>query len=219
MCREHGSVGAVGPPTPASTEEAGDGRIVGRDLHRDFAEAVALEDGVCRQLGPIESTRDRLEAFADTGQPIDPVAAGCMGNATAVWSILLQKVVRATGPRPGAIHIPRRLDADYSPSSPPSASSPASSTPPHPLLPAQARRRPQRGPRHLRPRPRRPARANQHGPSAERGGRGAVIVVSWFQLWRTLSLQNPFPDQYGCVSRRCGCNCTRWPATRTPSCA
>ena len=115
MCREHGSVGAAGPPTPASTEEAGDGRIVGRDIHRDFAEAVGLEDGVCRQLGPIESTRDRLEAFADTGQPIDPVTAGCMGKATAVWSILLQKVVRATGPRPGAIHIPRRLDADYPP--------------------------------------------------------------------------------------------------------
>ena len=39
-------------------------RIIGLDIHRAFAEAVALEDGVCRRLGRIGMTRDQLEAFA-----------------------------------------------------------------------------------------------------------------------------------------------------------
>jgi hypothetical protein len=72
---------------------------------------------------------------------------------------------------------------------------------PHPLLAAEARRRAQRGPRHLRLRPRRPARAHQHGTQTERGGGGGgfgagaprrrswardpVRVAQWF--WMTAS--------------------------------
>lgn len=39
-------------------------RIIGLDIHRAFAEAVALEDGELKRLGRIGMTRDHLKAFA-----------------------------------------------------------------------------------------------------------------------------------------------------------
>jgi transposase len=41
-------------------------RIIGLDIHRVFAKAVALEDGELKRLGRIGMTRDHLEAFAKT---------------------------------------------------------------------------------------------------------------------------------------------------------
>jgi len=37
-------------------------RIVGLDIHRVFAEAVMLDDGVMKRLGRIGMTRDHLAA-------------------------------------------------------------------------------------------------------------------------------------------------------------
>jgi hypothetical protein len=39
-------------------------RVVGMDIHRVFAEAVALLDGKATRLGRVDMRRDRLEAFA-----------------------------------------------------------------------------------------------------------------------------------------------------------
>lgn len=41
-------------------------RIIGMDIHRVFAEAVALEDGETKRLGRIGMTREHLEDFART---------------------------------------------------------------------------------------------------------------------------------------------------------
>ena len=39
-------------------------RIIGLDIHRAFAEAVAWEDGKLRRLGRVDMRRDLLGAFA-----------------------------------------------------------------------------------------------------------------------------------------------------------
>ncbi|MGX9576972.1 hypothetical protein [Mesorhizobium sp. f-mel] len=39
-------------------------RIIGLDIHRAFAEAVAWEDGRLRRLGRVDMRRELLEAFA-----------------------------------------------------------------------------------------------------------------------------------------------------------
>ena len=41
-------------------------RIIGLDIHRAFAEAVAWQDGKLKRIGRIDMRRDRLEAFAAT---------------------------------------------------------------------------------------------------------------------------------------------------------
>lgn len=80
-------------------------RIIGLDIHRAFAEAVALEDGVCRRLGRIGMTQDQLEAFADTLQPTDHVVVECTGNATAMLDILAPKVGRVAVANPLQVHL------------------------------------------------------------------------------------------------------------------
>ncbi len=39
-------------------------RIIGMDIHRDFAEVMALEGGELTHLGRVDMTRDNLAAFA-----------------------------------------------------------------------------------------------------------------------------------------------------------
>ena len=39
-------------------------RVIGLDIHRAFAEAVALEDGRLKRLGRVSMRRDLLEKFA-----------------------------------------------------------------------------------------------------------------------------------------------------------
>ena len=55
-------------------------RIIGLDIHRAFAEAVILEDGIHRRLGRVEMTRDRVAAFAETLRPTDHVVVEATGN-------------------------------------------------------------------------------------------------------------------------------------------
>jgi transposase len=80
-------------------------RIVGLDVHRAFAEAVAFEDGICRRLGRIGMTRDQLEAFAETLLSTDHVVVECTGNATAVLDILAPKVARVAVANPLQVHL------------------------------------------------------------------------------------------------------------------
>ena len=59
-------------------------RIVGLDIHRVFAEAVMLDDGVVKRLGRIGMTRNQLAAFAKTLTHDDHVVVEATGNASAV---------------------------------------------------------------------------------------------------------------------------------------
>src|SRR5918995_5366410 len=60
-------------------------RIIGMDIHRVFAEVVALVDGKATRLGRVDMRRDRLEAFArSTLTRDDHVVVEATGNAAAV---------------------------------------------------------------------------------------------------------------------------------------
>lgn len=80
-------------------------RIIGLDIHRVFAEAVALEDGEYKRLGRIGMTREHLAAFAETLSPTDHVVVEATGNATAVLDILAPKVARVAVANPFQVHL------------------------------------------------------------------------------------------------------------------
>lgn len=80
-------------------------RIIGLDIHRVFAEAVALEDGTYRRLGRVGMTRDHLVAFAATLRPADHVIVEATGKATAVLEILAPKVARVAVANPLQVHL------------------------------------------------------------------------------------------------------------------
>jgi hypothetical protein len=80
-------------------------RMIGLDIHRAFAEAVALGDGVYKRIGRIGMTRDHLRAFAETLHPTDHVIVEATGNATAVLEILAPKVERVAAANPFQVHL------------------------------------------------------------------------------------------------------------------
>jgi transposase len=80
-------------------------RIIGLDIHRVFAEAVALEDGEYRRLGRVSMTRDHLLAFAATLRSTDHVVVEATGNATAVLEILAPNVSRVVIANPFQVHL------------------------------------------------------------------------------------------------------------------
>jgi transposase len=69
-------------------------RVVGMDIHRVFAEAVALLDGKVARLGRVDMRRDRLEEFARSALTHDDhVVVEATGNAAAVAEVLAPHVV------------------------------------------------------------------------------------------------------------------------------
>ena len=73
-------------------------RIIGLDIHRAFAEAVAWEDGKLRRLGRVDMRRELLTAFAQGLLQDDIVVVEATGNAAAVAAVLtphVKKVVIA----------------------------------------------------------------------------------------------------------------------------
>src|SRR6059058_4216413 len=73
---ERGSVGVVLPASSRFEEHSLEGtgmRIIGLDIHRAFAEAVAWQEGKLKRIGRIDMRRDRLEAFAATLSSTDVV--------------------------------------------------------------------------------------------------------------------------------------------------
>jgi transposase len=80
-------------------------RIIGLDIHRVFAEAVALEDGVFKRLGRIGMTRDHLTSFARTLCATDHIVVEATGNATAVTDILAPHVARVAVANPVQVHL------------------------------------------------------------------------------------------------------------------
>jgi transposase len=65
------------------------------DIHRAFAEVVALLDGVVTRPGRVDMRRDRLEAFArSTLTQDDPVVVEATGNAAGLVEVLSSHVGR-----------------------------------------------------------------------------------------------------------------------------
>ena len=62
-------------------------RIIGLDIHRAFAEAVAWDDGKLRRLGRVDMRRELLTAFAEQLSEDDIVVVEATGNAAAVPSL------------------------------------------------------------------------------------------------------------------------------------
>jgi transposase len=95
---ERGSVCVVLPAgsrfVTSDNEGSTDMAIIGMDIHRAFAEAVAVEGKTRRRLGRIDLRRDRLEAFATGLKKDDTIVVEATGNAAAVAEVLAPHVGR-----------------------------------------------------------------------------------------------------------------------------
>ena len=79
-------------------------RIIGLDIHRAFAEAVAWDEGELKRLGRVDMRRHLLEAFAKKLSKEDVVVVEATGNASSVAAVIaphVKKVVIAN-PKPCA---------------------------------------------------------------------------------------------------------------------
>ena len=80
-------------------------RIIGMDIHRTFAEVVALEGTTSKAIGRVGLTRAQLSAFACTLQATDHVIVEATGNATAVFEVLSPHVARVAIANPLQVHL------------------------------------------------------------------------------------------------------------------
>src|SRR3546814_21053245 len=80
-------------------------RIIGLDIHRAFAEAVAWQDGKLKRLGRIDMCRDLLAAFAGQLSPDDIVVVEATGNAAAVAAAITQHVKRGVIANPKQVRL------------------------------------------------------------------------------------------------------------------
>jgi transposase len=81
-------------------------RVIGMDIHRIFAAAVALLDGKTTRLGRVDMRRDRLEAFARaTLTHDDHVVVEATGNAAAVAAVLAPHVGRVVIANPKQVRL------------------------------------------------------------------------------------------------------------------
>ena len=80
-------------------------RIIGLDIHRAFAEAVAWEDGRLRRLGRVDMRRDLLEAFAAKLSPNDVVVIEATGNASSAASVVASHVKKVVIANPKQVRI------------------------------------------------------------------------------------------------------------------
>ncbi len=81
-------------------------RVIGMDIHRVFAEAVALLDGKTTRLGRVDMRRDRLEEFArSTLTHDDHVVVEATGNAAAVAEVLAPHVGRVVIANPKQVRL------------------------------------------------------------------------------------------------------------------
>jgi transposase len=81
-------------------------RVIGMDIHRVFAEAVALLDGKLIRLGRVGMCRDQLEAFARSALTHDDhVVVEATGNAAAVVAVLSPHVGRVVIANPKQVRL------------------------------------------------------------------------------------------------------------------
>src|SRR6516162_6204312 len=91
---ERGSVCVVSPASSrfSHIKRRSNGMaIIGMDIHRAFAEVVALEGKSRRRLGRIVMRCDRLAAFAAGLTKDDIVVVEATGDATAVAEVVLSE--------------------------------------------------------------------------------------------------------------------------------
>ena len=67
-------------------------RVIGMDVHRDFAQVVALENEGLRQLGRVKLDKDSLTSFANHLASDDEVVLEATGNTFAIVRVLRPKV-------------------------------------------------------------------------------------------------------------------------------
>jgi transposase len=80
-------------------------RVIGLDIHRAFAEAVALQDGRLKRLGRVIMRRDLLEKFAAALAKDDVVVVEATGNAAAVAAVIGPHVKRVVIANPKQVRI------------------------------------------------------------------------------------------------------------------
>ena len=80
-------------------------RIIGLDIHRAFAEAVAWETGRLRRLGRVDMRRDLLTAFAEQLSADDVVVVEATGNASAVVAVIAPHVKKVVIANPKQVRV------------------------------------------------------------------------------------------------------------------
>lgn len=80
-------------------------RIIGLDIHRAFAEAVAWEDSKLKRLGRIDMRRHLLAAFAATLSKADVVVVEATGNAAAAAAVIAPHVKRVVIANPKQVRV------------------------------------------------------------------------------------------------------------------
>jgi transposase len=80
-------------------------RIIGLDIHRAFAEAVAWDDGKLKRLGRVDMRRHVLEAFAKRLSKDDVVVVEATGNACSVAAVIAPHVKRVVIANPKQVRI------------------------------------------------------------------------------------------------------------------
>jgi transposase len=80
-------------------------RIIGLDIHRAFAEAVAWEEGKLKRLGRVDMRRELLTAFAEKLSLEDVVVVEATGNAAAVAAVIKPHVKKVVIANPAQVRI------------------------------------------------------------------------------------------------------------------
>jgi transposase len=80
-------------------------RIIGLDIHRAFAEAVAWQEGKLKRIGRIDMRRDQLTAFAASLLSTDVVVVEATGNAAAVAAVISPHVRRVVIANPMQVRV------------------------------------------------------------------------------------------------------------------
>jgi transposase len=80
-------------------------RIIGLDIDRAFAEAVAWNDGKLKRLGRVDMRRELLSAFAATLSGDDVVVIEATGNAAAVAAVIAPHVGKVVIANPKQVRV------------------------------------------------------------------------------------------------------------------
>jgi transposase len=92
------------PPGSHSIERGITLRLIGLDVHREFAQVVVLEHGAIHHLGRITTAPEALHAFARTLGPSDHVALEATCNTYAIARLLQQHAGRVVVSNPVRTH-------------------------------------------------------------------------------------------------------------------
>src|SRR3984957_1099668 len=86
-------------------------RIIGLDIPRAFAEAVACDDGKLKRLGRVDMRRPLLETFAKKLSKDDIVVVEATGNASSVAAVIAPHVKKVVIANPKQVRVIAQLYA------------------------------------------------------------------------------------------------------------